>query len=81
MDTTHAKYAIKIVRPPMFIALSFVQLDIDMSRQNQTADLAQGPVPVLLEGRGREKRSTAGIKVSPARRKDSCARRKKKGSK
>ena len=52
-----------------------------MSHQNQTADLAQGPVPVLLGGRGREKRSTAETRVSPARRRGSCARRKKKGSK
>ena len=51
-----------------------------MSHQNQTVDHAQGPVPVLLEGRGREKRNAAGIRGSPAGRRDSSARRRKKKS-
>lgn len=52
-----------------------------MNRQNQTVDLARGPVPVLLEGRGGKRRNEAGIKASPARRRDSCARREMKRSK
>lgn len=52
-----------------------------MNHQNQTAALDRGPVPILLEGRGREKKSEAERRASRVKRRDCCAKRRKRRSK